>query len=179
MVFHKQRSILSLFLVMGAFAGGSLAIRDAIAQNAQDLQVSLKAFRVTTNEEKKETLVSADQVKPGDIIEYQVTYSNTSSRSLRNVQATLPIPPALEYIAETAEPAQVSASLDGKTFQTAPLMRRTPAGGQQKTEAVPLREYRFLRWTIGELGAKKAVKVSARAKILHTASRSAKSGGNK
>ena len=147
----------------------TLSISAVIAQNAQNLQITLKALRVITAEdqkETKETLVPADQVKPGDVVEYQATYTNTASRPLRNLQATVPIPASLEYLPESAKPAIVLASIDGKTFGRVPLMRQTrAAGGQQKSEAVPYREYRFLRWDIGELSAKKNIVVSARAKV--------------
>ena len=177
MMFRKLRhttALLSCAFVL------PLTIQYALAQNAQDVQVALKALRVTVSEDKedkKETLVAADQVKPGDVIEYQATYTNTTARSVRNLQATLPIPATLEYVADTAKPTQVWASLDGKTFQSVPLMRkRVTANGQQTTEAVPLREYRFLRWNIGELGARKSVVVMARAKVAGGRAGSAKTG---
>jgi uncharacterized repeat protein (TIGR01451 family) len=138
----------------------------ALAQNAKDLQVTLKALRVITAEDQKETLVPAEQVKPGDVVEYQATYANTTSRSFRNLQATVPIPSSLEYVPDSAQPANAQASLDGKTFGAVPLMRKTlTADGQQKSEVVPYREYRFLRWNVGELAARKTVVVSARAKV--------------
>jgi uncharacterized repeat protein (TIGR01451 family) len=147
----------------------ALSISAVIAQNAQNLQISLKALRVVTaadQKETKETLVPAEQVKPGDVVEYQATYTNTASRPLRNLQATVPIPASLEFLPDSAKPTTVLASVDGKTFSRVPLMRQTrAAGGPQKSEAVPYREYRFLRWDIGELSAKKSIVVSARAKV--------------
>lgn len=147
----------------------TLSISAVIAQNAQNPQITLKALRVVIAEdqkETKETLVSAEQVKPGDVIEYQATYTNTASRPLKNLQANLPIPAALEYLPDSAKPTSVMASIDGKTFGRVPLMRQTrSAGGQQKSEAVPYSEYRFLRWDIGELSAKKSIVVSARARL--------------
>ena len=151
-------------LFCAAIIGVSTSI--TFAQSAQPLQVALKALRVTISEEQKETLLPAEQVKPGDIVEYQATYTNTTSRSLKNLQATVPIPTSLEYMPESAKPANVQASLDGKNFSAVPLVRKTlTANGQQKTEAIPLREYRFLRWNVGELGARKSIVVSARARV--------------
>jgi uncharacterized repeat protein (TIGR01451 family) len=154
----------ALFLCGGIM---TLSVSVAMAQNGQNLQVSLKAMRVVTAEDQKETLVPAEQVKPGHVVEYQATYTNTASRSFRNLQATVPIPASLEYVPDSSKPAIAQASLDGKTFSAVPLMRKTvTANGQQKTEAVPYREYRFLRWNIGELGAKQTVVVSARARVM-------------
>ena len=52
-------------------------------------------------------------------------------------------------------------------FQTIPLKRKVKlSSGIEVEQAVPLNEYRFLRWYPGELAAGKSLTYSARFKIV-------------
>lgn len=52
----------------------------------------------------KEKLEDASSVKPGDVIEYRVTYTNSGKRAIKNMLATLPVPLETEYLPQTAKP---------------------------------------------------------------------------
>ena len=87
------------------------------------ITASLQAFKVVPQKEGADKLAAADVAKPGDVIEYQATYSNDGKGAATNLNATLPIPAALAYVPNTAAPAGFTASTDAKTFAPAPLKR--------------------------------------------------------
>lgn len=83
------------------------------------------------------------------------------------VAATLPVPEgAMSYLAGSAAPKAVQASLDGKTFAPLPLTREVMRKGLRVVERVPASEYRFLRWNLGDLAPGQAVTVSSRMKVI-------------
>jgi hypothetical protein len=130
--------------------------------------VLLKAWQVRTVQEggqSREQLQTLDGIRPGDTVEYEATYQGTASQATRNVQVTVPVPTGgLQYVAP-ATPAVpgLAASTDGKTFQPVPLMRRTTlADGRVELRAVPVSEYRFLRWNLGDVPAGASRSVRAR-----------------
>lgn len=137
-----------------------------IAAEKGDVVVDLKGFKVVTGADKKESILSVDKAKPGDIIEYRATYTNKGKNAAANLKATLPIPTGTEYLGNSARPATVLASLDGKTFSPAPLKRKvTLPSGKTELENVPSSEYRALRWELAELKAGQSSVFSMRVKI--------------
>ena len=110
-----------------------------------------------------EILEDATTVKPGDIIEYRVTYTNNGAQPVAQLKAQLPVPEGLEYIPLSAKPGAdlVKAATKDGVFSTEPLMRR----GQEKQVPVPYSEYRQLQWSLGVLPAKGVTVVSARARV--------------
>ena len=136
------------------------------APSGNDLKLDLKAFKVIGAGER-EKLVSAEKVKPKEVIEYRVRYVNTGEKTLRNLRATLPIPTSLVFLSGSSAPFGAMASLDGKSFAAMPLKRQVKlADGTMKVVMVPYSEYRFLRWSLDELAAGKSVTVKARARVL-------------
>lgn len=130
-----------------------------------EVKVELKASKivVVNGTEQRQ---SADKATPGEIIEYVAEYRNTAKTSVSNVVATLPVPPGMEYIPDTAEPAQAMASTDDHNYSPVPLKRNVRgADGKMVEQLVPFSEYRSLRWNLGNIqgGASKSVK--ARMKV--------------
>ena len=134
------------------------------------IQAQLQAFKVLLQKDGDEKLTSADVANPGDVIEYQATYSNGGQRAATNLNATLPIPAALSYVPNTATPGGFMASTDAKTFAPAPLQRKAKdANGKTVTIMVPFSEYRALRWNVKQLAPGADFKVSARASVPNAA----------
>jgi uncharacterized repeat protein (TIGR01451 family) len=156
-------------ITMMAFAiGGGAALQAQSVQTVQSgpVQLVLRALKVTREANGNEGLVPVSRVRPGEVVEYQVRYSNTSNRAVRNLQATLPIPAALEFVSGSASPAAPLASTDGKSYEAMPLKRKVViADGTEKIVLVPTSEYRYLRWSVSQLGAGEKVTVSARARL--------------
>jgi uncharacterized repeat protein (TIGR01451 family) len=126
---------------------------------------TLLAQRVETVDGKA-VLKPAAQSKPGDVIEYSNTFKNGGTAAAEKLLAVVPVPLGTTLMAGTAEPAQAQASSDGVVFAPMPLMRsvRQP-DGSQRSEAVPLADYRALRWELGSLAAGRSVAVSLRVKV--------------
>ena len=152
-----------LALAMAAFMGPQNALAHA-AKN--DVVVTLKAQKVMRGPDGGEVLKVADRAMPGEVIQYDATYKNQSKNGVRNLVPTLPIPPGLEYIPDSAKPAPAKASLDGKNFEPLPLKRQVKlATGETVEQAVPPSEIRALRWELGDLDAGAAALISARARL--------------
>jgi len=146
--------------------GGALLLApktSAWAQGAPAAKVEadLQAFKVAgTN------LVAATSARPGEVIEYQARYTNTGGAPAQRLAPQLPLPASLVYVSSSALPNGVLASIDGKNFAPAPLMRVVKAAdGTTRSVAVPLREYRVLRWQLGTLAPGQSVTVKARARV--------------
>jgi uncharacterized repeat protein (TIGR01451 family) len=157
-----QRLIRSA-ITLAAFA---IALGTVQAAHAGDaVTVTLTAHKVE-RQSGKDVLRAADAASPGDLIEYHARYRNATDREVREVAATLPVPAGLEYVANTAAPGRVLASLDGRNYSPVPLMRRVQRAGREVVEAVPASEYRYLRWPLGTLGPRADRTVRARMRVV-------------
>lgn len=138
----------------------------AWAEPKNDIEVKLTQYKVIKKADGKESFVDADKVKPGDIIEYRVSYRNTTQNTISQLIANLPVPAHTAYVSASAQPAKVEASLGGVEFAAVPLVRRvTQADGKVVESKVPVAEYKALRWSVGDLKAGKTIVVKARMKV--------------
>ena len=154
-----KRIVLAFFLCLAQLLGAPVFAADS------DVAVTMQAFRVVTTAKGAE-LVRTESAQPGETIEYQVTYRNGGKTPARDVIATLPVPAAgMAYLPDSAAPAAVQASVDGKQFAPVPLQRTVLRDGRQVTEAVPVSEYRFLRWKLGDLAARQSATVTSRMRL--------------
>jgi len=129
------------------------------------LTATLDAQRVVADTAGGERFVSADTARPSDVVEYRTTYKNTSKRTLRQVAATLPVPAGFVFVAGSASKGAL-ASTDGVKFSAIPLMRLVKsADGRDQMVAVPLSEYRALRWSLGDIPGESARVVTARMRM--------------
>lgn len=147
----------------GALAQPVVAAHPAVSQS-QAVAVELTQYKVVKNAKGEEQLVSAATVKPGDVIEYRVTYTNKSGKAVTGLIGKLPIPEGLEYLPRSAKPGAdlVKAAASDGVFAAEPLMRKLSDG---KSKPLPYNEYRALRWTLGRLPAGGVTAISARAKV--------------
>ena len=104
--------------------------------------------------------------KPGDVLEYRVSYTNRSASAVTGLIANLPIPTGMTLVDRSQLPPDALASTDGALFAPLPLTRvvRQP-DGTARTVPVPLEEYRALRWNLGTLLPGKSAQVSARVRV--------------
>jgi len=132
-----------------------------------DLTSVLTQSKVTVGADGKEVLVPAAKAAPGDVIEYRATYTNRGKGAVSGVEASLPVPPGMAYVAASARPDGALASLGDGKFEPIPLMRRVKlADGRSEDREVPATEYKALRWKLGELAAGKSASVSARMRLV-------------
>jgi hypothetical protein len=110
----------------------------------------------------KSVLATAEAGKPGDLVEYSGMYHNVGAKGVEKLVATIPVPVGTTFVAGSSAPARAQASIDGLHFGALPLTRsvRQP-DGTLRDEAVPLADYRYVRWELGTLlpGADAVVKL--------------------
>lgn len=130
----------------------------ASALFAAPLDVSLHAYKVIRNDAGAEELVGADVAEPGDVIEYQATYSNASSVVLKAVAPEIPVPAGLTYVPGSDQPKAAQGSLDGSHFSALPI---------KDSEGKPLPESRMrsIRWSTNDLPPSESVTVRLRAVV--------------
>ena len=150
-----QKGICLVFL-----SSSVLGMSSSVYANDVPLKAEMKVFQVDAGKKNKKELKATDQVKPKDVLEYRVDYSNVSSNSLKNLKLNLPLPEFVTYTGQSV-PKDTYASLDGKSFAKAPLTRMENG----KKVNVPLREYRALQWNVNELKPKQKISVSAQVRV--------------
>jgi uncharacterized repeat protein (TIGR01451 family) len=144
------------------------AATTALAQPARgEAQVHLNAYKVVVvraDGGTGERLQPLQAVQPGDTVEYEAVYRNDTGQPARNVAVTLPVPPGgLTYLPTAFLPKVASASRDGKLFEPLPLMHTEHLpDGRRELRPVPLSEYRYLRWQLGDLPSGTVRSVRAR-----------------
>ena len=150
-------------LALALIVAGSLTSSVAFAEG--DVSVALSAYRVTMSQ-GKEAFVPAEQARPGEVIEYRATYKNNGKQPVKDLMGTLPVPQGLEYLPKSAQPAKLLASVDGRSYEPVPLVRKVKgADGKLVTREVPISEYRYLRWPMGTLAASAESVVKARMRV--------------
>jgi uncharacterized repeat protein (TIGR01451 family) len=154
--------------MFNAMSAAAMLVIAALPLHAQTAAVesTLEARKVVRGADGSESFASAEVAKPGDVIEYVATYRNTTRETIRNLEATLPIPAHTELIPGSVLPSAARASLDAREFASLPLKRKTIRDGREVEEAVAYREYRSLRWAPVNLGAQMSVTYTARVKVL-------------
>lgn len=86
----------------------------------------------------------------GEKIEYRVTYTNLSHKSIRNLPATLTVPGGLLLVEAKSAPSP-SASLDGRKFRKLTLTGSEFSGSGAPVAAEKNAHYRALRWNVSYL----------------------------
>lgn len=138
------------------------------AQGNEDVTSELTTYRISTDDAGNETAVEVSEIRPGDTIEYRLTYTNNTENDISNLVPILPIPVGVQYLDDTAEPTISSASLSttGDNFQTLPIMREvTQQNGETVEQEVPASEFRRLRWMVDSLAAQESVTLRARVQV--------------
>ncbi len=153
----------------GAAIAAAVSLTATVARADDSVTVQLTANRVT-KAQGRESLAPAEQARPGETLEYRAVYHNDGSHEAKNLAATLPIPRGTSYVAGSASPSRVEASLDGVRFAPVPLTRVVrDSDGREVVREVPVSEYRALRWPLGSLASRQSRAVTARVRIEPTA----------
>ncbi len=153
----RAKSLKALFVIAAA-----LALYLPLQAEVKVLLIASKIINVDGTEKKE----PGDKAKPGEIIEYVAEYKNPDKSSVKDVVATLPVPPGMEYVPNTAMPSQVMASTSDGNFAPVPLKRAVRgADGKVTQELVPYSEYRSLRWNLGDMSGGTSKSVRARMKV--------------
>jgi uncharacterized repeat protein (TIGR01451 family) len=143
-------------------------------ESTRTLRSELTVKQVVVQDNGTESLRSAAEVKPNDLLQYTASYMNSGPNPVKHLVASLPIPPGTQWVDGSALPRTVLASTDGKVFLPTPLMRRVKdANGHFVDQPVPLSEYRALRWAEQVIAPGAIYSVSARVRVLSLAAAAA------
>jgi uncharacterized repeat protein (TIGR01451 family) len=96
------------------------------------------------------SLEGVENVKPGDILDWQIVSSNEGSAEARDYKAVGHIPNGTALVAGTADAeggSTVTFSIDGgKTFSTQPIIEERQADGSLKRVPAPVSMYTEVRY---------------------------------
>ena len=162
----------SLIFAIGLNTAPVLAQTAPAATPRQDVEVILSGKKVTTGADKREVLGDARNIKPGEVIEYQATYSNKGQSAVSNLVATVPIPEGTEYMRSGTLPASgAKATIGDGKFAPIPLKRKVKLpDGKEVEQDLPLAQYKAVQWSLGDLPPGKNMVVSARVRVLEVPS---------
>jgi uncharacterized repeat protein (TIGR01451 family) len=143
----------------------ALAVSSNVWAQAPQITSELQVQRVETVDGQS-VYKPARVSRPGDILEYRVTYTNHGNAAINVLTANLPIPAGTTLVDRSQLPPDALASIDGSRFAPVPLMRtvRLPDGSTHQ-EPVALSEYRALRWNLGTLAPGKSAQAQARVSV--------------
>ena len=91
-------------------------------------------------------------VLPGDVVQYQLRFTNQGQGDVRGVVFTNPVPAGLRYVDGSAgadrQDVAVEYSTDGgQTYAATPLVTEVVAGRRVQKPATP-EQYTHVRWTV-------------------------------
>lgn len=134
-----MKKIITMLLPVLAIAGTAYA-------DDGPLKSEMQALLVTVDADGSETLKVKDEVVPGDVLEYKLSYENTGEKALNGLIVSVPVPHDTTYIgmsAKTETPGIFEVSVDdGLTWQAPPVYKETIDGKELVAES----EYDFVRW---------------------------------
>lgn len=117
------------------------------------ITANTKVMKILKNKEGVEFAVPANHISPGDIIEYHTVYTNTTTRPVSDIAATVTLPNGVKLISlNSAIPTL--ATMGGNSYQTI---------GQAGTSTVIQQPYSGLKWNLVDLGANATQTVVLRA----------------
>lgn len=143
--------ILKISSAAALAAALAFSVAQAEVNTNGPLVSNLAAMLVTTDTSTgQEVLQLTEEVVPGDLIEYQITYTNVSQSPIGGVTVTGPMPPNTEYVAGSA--AAVSGHLEvsidsGNSWEQEPVIRMEKNEvGQLVQVIIEPTEYTHVRW---------------------------------
>ena len=124
-----------------------------LAQAAPDQPLSsrMDVYRIEIDADGRERAETAEEILPGELLEYRLNYENVSDAPLRALVITGPVPANTDYVggsAATLVPSELVVSIDGgASFESEPVVRtRTAADGSTEEYVVAPEEYTHVRW---------------------------------
>ncbi len=114
-----------------------------------------KMMKILKNSEGLEFAVPANNVAPGDVIEYHTTYVNSGTQPVRDLNATVTLPNGVKLVSLNS-PLATMGTVGGGSYQTI----------QQVGNSVVVQEnYSGLKWNLVNLAANTPQTVVIRAKV--------------
>lgn len=146
-----KKSFWAAALSLAMIGGGIAAVNAESAPSP--LQSTMQAYVISQGQDGKEVAQLAEEVEPGQIVEYRLDYKNVGKSALKGIAVTGPVPDATHYLGDTAKTradTDFQVSIDGgKTFEGEPVKRMVENGQGKKVEKIiPPSEYTHVRWIL-------------------------------
>jgi uncharacterized repeat protein (TIGR01451 family) len=144
-----------------------LSTTGLLVAQTNDLVSELSVFKVTKDAKGKETFEDTSNVKPGDVIEYRLVYTNKRTDVIQNLKPVLPVPQGTTYLDNTAAPKLSAVMLEngGAMVAFPPTKKVKNAKGKEVVQPVPVSEFKSLQWTVARLAPGASVTLKARMSI--------------
>jgi uncharacterized repeat protein (TIGR01451 family) len=112
----------------------------------------------------------ATDLLPGDVLRYQLRYTNPRAEAVKNVVFSNPVPDGLRYVGSSASAsvaeAAVAFSIDGGKSYSAQPMIEVVEEGKRRNVPAPAGMYTHVRWTVpGSVQSKAQVTAEFRAEL--------------
>jgi uncharacterized repeat protein (TIGR01451 family) len=148
----KRKQFFVLLVVLGFTASAALA---QVGQKP-DLVLTLSAQKEVTvlgeDGKPKTEWQEVQSIGPGDVLKYTIRYENKGNAEARDAKIVDPVPQNTSYISDSAEGegAEITFSLDGKTFLPPPLLkyRVMQADGTEVEYVATPDMYTHIRWKL-------------------------------
>jgi len=111
----------------------------------------IQAFLVTVDEDGKETMALVKETEPGQVMEFQIVFTNEGDSDVTGIKVVDPVPEFTTFIG-SSHGADVSADFEvsidgGATFEREPVVRvQTLSDGSTSEVVIPASEYTHVRW---------------------------------
>ena len=132
-------------LLLAAPAVAQQPARGAVQMTAENRTATAEAARGTPRQDQA--------ARPGDVLRYRLTFTNTAGRQVRGVVLRDPVPAGLRYVAGSANAdradVQVEYSLDGGRTWSAQPMEEVVVDGRRVQRPAGPEKYTNVRWTVG------------------------------
>ncbi|HEX8275812.1 MAG TPA: hypothetical protein VF615_24465 [Longimicrobiaceae bacterium] len=133
-----------------------LLVMCALPARAQQAAPSPLAVTATNRTLAAETAAGAprkdERARPGDVLRYRLTFTNTAGRPVRGVNLANPLPQSFRFVGGSTrasrDDARAEYSADGgRTFSAQP-MEEVVVEGRRVRRAVAPERYTHVRWTV-------------------------------
>jgi len=125
----------------------------ALAQQAAPTPLVVTAVNRTAAEDARHGARRADaNARPGDVVRYELTFTNPGKARVRGVKLENPIPGGLHFVAGSAASSRDDVAADfsvdgGRTFSRRP-METVTVDGKAVTRPVAAERYTHVRWML-------------------------------
>ncbi len=123
------------------------------AQSAEPKPLVITAVNMTAESAKKAGQERNDKAmaRPGDLLGYNLAFTNVTHGSVTNVQFVDPLPQGLMYRTGSAradKPVRIEYSIDGGKSYTAQPTIIVVENGKRVEKPAPREAYTHIRWTV-------------------------------
>jgi uncharacterized repeat protein (TIGR01451 family) len=166
----RGKSVMLTIVASVMFFGVAMVKAQEAPAAAAPLQSDMKRYLVEKGEDGQEILTEVNQVKPGQIIEYTLRWSNVSDTDLTEVSIVGPVPQYTTYLAGTA--VNLGATLPqfsidgGTTYKNEPVTYKVKMADGSEVERVATPDmYTHVRWLLERMISKQELTLKYRVQV--------------